>query len=254
MTSLQISRGFHRLGIFAALLSFTVCVIVGSNKYDPAGWWIGGVALAAASYGLSRLLGWSVNGFYSPAPATAVAATAAPGRIEPSFAAGASNSKSAGNVATVASPDNRWPKASDGSPPTIGGWLVLPALSTFLAPLFLIKGMYDLIPAFRALPQLSADLQAFVVISGVVNLALVVSWGFACYLLANRKRTFPTVFMMLMIISALVVSADQVASVQLLGSSVDHDGMRDLMRAIVGVVVWVPYMLRSKRVAATFVG
>jgi hypothetical protein len=30
--------------------------------------------------------------------------------------------------------------------------------------------------------------------------------------------------------------------------------MRDLMRSIVGVLIWVPYVLRSKRVAATFVG
>ena len=254
MSSLQISRGFHRLGIFAALLSFTVCVIIGSNKYDPAGWWIGGIALAAISYGLSRLLGWSVNGFYSSPPEQAVAVAAAPGRIEPSFAAEVSSPRSAATIAMVTAPESRWPKSSDGSPPTIGGWLVLPALSTFLAPLFLLKGMYDLIPAFSALPQLRADLQAFVMVSGVVNLALAVSWAYACYLLANRKRAFPTLFMTLMIVSALVVSADQVASVQLLGSKVDQDGMRDLMRAIVGVVVWVPYMLRSKRVAATFVG
>lgn len=253
MTSLQISRGFHRLGIFAALLSFTICVIIGSNKYDPAGWWIGGIMLAATAYGLSRLLGWSVNGFYSPPSEPAVAVPASPGRVEPSLGAGVSNPRNADTTAVVAPPDTRWAKAPDGSPPTIGGWLVLPALSTFLAPLFLLKGLYDLIPAFSALSQLRPDLQAFVVASGVVNLALTASWGYACYLLANRKRAFPAVFMALMIISALVVSADQVASVQLLGTLVDQDGVRDLMRAIVGVVVWVPYMLRSKRVAATFV-
>ncbi|MBN9438831.1 DUF2569 domain-containing protein [Bosea sp. (in: a-proteobacteria)] len=259
MSAIQVSKGFHRFGIFLSALTFVVCIVAGAREFDPSSWWAAGAILALAAYGLSRLLGWSVNGFRSPAIAQAGRGniaerpTAQPHREaegQPRHAALSSA------VPTVSPPsrDSRWSPLPDGSPPNLGGWLLLPALSTFLAPLFVLAGLFTLYPVVQVFGRLNGTMQAYVAISVAINVGLAVAWIYACILLAKRRRAFPGLFMGLLIMSAVLVSGDIVAASSLLNIQPDSSSYRDLGRALSGVVIWVPYMLMSKRVAATFIG
>lgn len=68
---MNISRGFHRIGIVLAafpLISaiFWVSVVIwggGSEKETPAGFAILSLIIAAAVYALARGIGWIVQGF-----------------------------------------------------------------------------------------------------------------------------------------------------------------------------------------------
>lgn len=252
MSAVQISKGFHRFGIFLGFLTFVICIVAGAREYDPSSWWAGGAILALAAYGLSRLLGWSVNGFRPAAIDSANRLTTS----APPIRQARSELDEGAQHAAVSTParDSRWEPQPDGSPPAIGGWLLLPLLSTFLAPLFLLVGLSELYPAVQAFGRLNGILQTYIAVAVAINVGLAVSWAYACVLLVKRRRSFPGLFIGLLIVSAIVVSADIIAASSLLNIPPDSGSYRDLGRAFVGVAIWVPYMLKSKRVAATFIG
>lgn len=259
MSAIQVSKGFHRFGIFLGVLTFVVCIVAGAREFDPSSWWAAGAILALAAYGLSRLLGWSVNGFRSPAMDQAdrgniAERSTAQQRREPEAPLRPAALSSDAPTVSPPSRDSRWSPQPDGSPPNLGGWLLLPALNTFLAPLFFLVSLFALYPVVQAFGRLNGTMQAYVAISVAINVGLAVAWIYACFLLAKRRRAFPGLFMELLIVSAVVISGDIVAASSLLNIQPDGSSYRDLGRAFVGVAIWVPYMLRSKRVAATFIG
>lgn len=259
MAAIQVSRGFHRFGIFLGMLALVVCIVVGSGRYDPTPWWIGGVLLALAAYGLSRLLGWSINGFLSPPAEGSVQRPAAKSATKPVFSepnVASHDQHLMDDAPSVASPaqETRWQPQPDGSPPALGGWLLLPALSTFLSPFFIMSGLIELYPAMQAFSRVNGTLQTYIAASVAINAALAIAWVYACFLLVKRRREFPGLFMGLLLISAVVVCGDIVAAATLLNIQPESSSYRDLGRAFVGAAIWVPYMLRSKRVAATFIG
>lgn len=258
MAAIQVSRGFHRFGIFLGVLALVVCIVMGAGRYDPIPWWIGGVLLALATYGLSRLLGWSINGFLSPPAKGVVERTGAKSSTEPVLGApkvACHDQHLTADAPLVASPatETRWQPQPNGSPPVLGGWLLLPALSTFLSPIFVMVGLIELYPAMQVFNRVSGTLQTYIAASVAINATLAIAWVYACLLLAKRRRRFPSLFMGLLLISAVVVCGDIVAAATLLNIQPESSSFRDLGRAFVGVAIWVPYMLRSKRVAATFV-
>ncbi|MBN9438326.1 DUF2569 domain-containing protein [Bosea sp. (in: a-proteobacteria)] len=259
MSAIQVSKGFHRFGIFLGALTFVVCIVAGAREFDPSSWWAAGAILALTAYGLSRLLGWSVNGFRSPVMSQAGTGHIAerstpPQRLEPEAPIEPQAVSSDAPTVSPPSRDSRWSPQPDGSPPNLGGWLLLPALNTFLAPLFLLASLFALYPVMQAFGRLNGTMQAYVAISVAINVGLAAAWVYACILLAKRRSAFPGLFIGLLMVSALVVSGDIVAASTLLDIQPDSSSYRDLARAFVGVAIWVPYMLRSKRVAATFIG
>lgn len=259
MSAIQVSKGFHRFGIFLGVLTFVVCVVVGARAFDPSSWWAAGAILSPAAYGLSRLLGWSVNGFRSPAIAQAdkgvvAEQSAAPPLREPERQSQQAPSPSYTPAVSAPDPDGRWMPQPDGSPPNIGGWLLLPALSTVLTPVYVLIGLFALYPVVQAFGRLDGILQAYVALSVAINVGLAGAWIYAFVLLVKRRRSFPDLYIALLIVSAVVVSADIIAASSLLNIQPDSSSYRDLGRALGGVAIWVPYMLRSKRVAATFIG
>lgn len=257
MAAIQISRGFHRFGIFLGVLALVICIVVGSGHYDPAPWWIGGMLLALTAYGLSRLLGWSINGFLSSPTKDIGKSPVARFATEPALGTPEVASQHLTDGAPAVAPpvrDMRWQPQSDGSPPALGGWLLLPTLSTFLSPFFIAAGLIEIYPAVQVFGRVSGTLQAYIAASVAINLGLAISWIYACFLLAKRRRSFPSLFIGLLLISAVVVCGDLIAASSLLNIQLESSSYRDLGRAFLGVAVWVPYMLRSKRVAATFIG
>ena len=151
--------------------------------------------------------------------------------------------------------------ARDG-PEGIGGWLILPVIGLVLTPL---RGLYQLsqLTGLKdSLSFLSSGQTTFLVIETLFSLAIAVVLPIALLvLLFNKKSAFPRLYIIwavlclaflvidLIVVQALFKDVFAAGGVEL----IDADTMRDILRTVVLVAVWVPYMINSRRVRNTFV-
>jgi hypothetical protein len=75
------------------------------------------------------------------------------------------------------------------------------------------------------------------------------------YRFFTKSKHFPKWYIGVAVFSLFFIVADAFAVKPVLPSEpiFDPDTVKELMRAVIMVVIWVPYMLVSKRVKATFV-
>lgn len=134
----------------------------------------------------------------------------------------------------------------------IGGWLVLPALGTYLSPLYKAYSAYDVLRYYSdGLPLAS---KFFIVGFGLACIGLAFAWLYACVLLSRLDNIFPNVYVGLLIVEIVIAVSSAVLVTQYFGATLEQDDIKETMRPIVMAVVWIPYMLVSKRVRATFYG
>ncbi|MFC0445014.1 DUF2569 domain-containing protein [Pseudidiomarina halophila] len=146
----------------------------------------------------------------------------------------------------------------------IGGWLYLVAFGVIMSPLFLsveyipmfvdyVNGAYELtsnpnskfyVPYLELLLNVEMLANAFMLL---VSLWLV-------YLFFSKHRWFPRVFIFLCAFSPLLLIADAWIVLKLMPDlvTIDQATVVDIIRAIIYALIWIPYMLISKRVKNTF--
>ena len=148
----------------------------------------------------------------------------------------------------------------------IGGWLILVVIGLLISPIrlshFLLTnhwpifrdGVWEVLttPGTEAYHALWAPLLAFEIIGnlGSIVLALVTLW----FLMRKSRRT-PAFAIGCLVWSAAIVVIDFFAAdlIPAVAAQSDPDSIKELVRALVGAAIWVPYFLVSKRVKATFV-
>lgn len=154
---------------------------------------------------------------------------------------------------------------------TIGGWLILVAISLFLsffAPLmFFIElsfifepdlWIYFTDPASEGYHGMFSYLIYFEVFA---NLTLVVFLIVIVMLFFKKKSAFPQYFIVYIIVSLFVVLTDVILADMVFGSYPDdwgltasfEDNIGQMFGAFVYATVWIPYMITSTRVKKTFV-
>ena len=147
----------------------------------------------------------------------------------------------------------------------LGGWLVLVAIGLFSRPLFSLASLVndyarffdarvtetltdaasaDHAPGFGAL--ICAEISALILFF-IASIWLLV-------LFFQKRRLFPKVFNILMI-SALVWGVLDIVWADVVFPNATDDGssMKELIRTFIGCLIWIPYMLTSRRVEVTFV-
>lgn len=147
----------------------------------------------------------------------------------------------------------------------IGGWLILVAIGLCLQPLLLLKALYDNVGIFRAdtwdalttpgSPAYHPLWAPFLIAEAGANLVLLAWAGVLLYVFFTKARRFPRMAVAYLAVSLLAVLADfavanaiPAARAQLTASEFGQVG-----RSMIGAAIWIPYFLRSRRVAATFV-
>lgn len=148
----------------------------------------------------------------------------------------------------------------------LGGWLILVAIGLILSPFWIVSTLLTIhLPiftdgTFALVTSTSSEyftpgfslLMSYEVLG---NLILFFFIFYLLYLFFSKSKSFPLffiysrvgylVFILLDIIFAKVVFPSETVF--------DPTTARELFQAIFGAAIWIPYMLRSKRVKNTFI-
>lgn len=148
----------------------------------------------------------------------------------------------------------------------IGGWLTFVALGLLVTPVVLVihllgtylplltdgtlQALSD--PSSEAYHPLWIPLITFEVVG---NLLMLLGYCYLLYTFFKRSETFPKSYIFLTIASLIFIAVDFFAAdlIPAVAEQDDSEMLEQLIRAAIGCAIWVPYMLKSKRVKATFV-
>jgi len=151
-------------------------------------------------------------------------------------------------------------------PSGLGGWLILVAIGLVLNPLkigalvvatflpIFQNGTWALLttPGEEAYHVLWGPVILFELVGNLVMIAIAVA---LLVLFFRRSRHFPKTYIFFMLGSLLFILVDAWAVSLVLPEEpiLDPETLKEVMRWALACVIWVPYMLSSKRVANTFV-
>ncbi len=146
------------------------------------------------------------------------------------------------------------------------GWLILVGIGTVIAPIaVMITLMSEMAPVLSdgTWEALTTEGSEFyhplwgTLITGEIcfNLALILVGGFAIYLFFTKNYRFPRVYIGIVVASLVftVLDAGLLSMILPTEPMFDAESMRSLGRNVAAACIWIPYMLISKRVRATFV-
>lgn len=167
--------------------------------------------------------------------------------------------------ATAAAPAPRQPSWSDG-PQGIGGWLLLPLLGLIVSPFRLGWSlMNDLAPVFTGdtwaaltVPGAQAyhPLWApYLVFEMLANLGVMLFGLYALWSFLRKSRRTPRLMVTWFALLVVVQLVDHFVG-QMIPAVANQTGQgqtQEVGRSIFAAILWIPYFLKSQRVANTFV-
>lgn len=152
-------------------------------------------------------------------------------------------------------------------PRGIGGWLILPLLGLILTPFRIgLQTVSDVLPAVQpatwsalTTPGSKAyhPLWAPAIIFELgANAMLILFSVVLVWLFFRKSRRVPLLMIvwLLAIIAAQGIDLAFANQIPAVAALPDTDAIKNLVRSVVGAVIWVPYFLVSKRVKNTFTG
>ncbi len=148
----------------------------------------------------------------------------------------------------------------------LGGWLILVGIGIILSPLKIIalifpvysdifsNGSWEALttPGSEAYNSLWAPiLMGEILINGV----LVIAWLFIVFLFFSKKMAFPKWYIGILLFTLvfILVDAFSIKAVMPNEPVFDPETIKALGQTLIATLIWVPYMLVSKRVKATFI-
>lgn len=147
----------------------------------------------------------------------------------------------------------------------IRGWLIVPLIGLFIIPIRIFLLFFkDLVPIFtqghwNVLTTPGTDayhpLWAPLIIFECVGNAVFVIFSIVLLVLFFRKsRLLPKLMVFYLILNLLFVVGDFFFAdlIPAVAEQSNPQDVKELGRAIIGVIIWVPYFLVSKRVKQTF--
>lgn len=148
----------------------------------------------------------------------------------------------------------------------LGGWLILVGIGVIVSPLRLAleigplfyslftNGSFEYLttPGTEAYHQLWWPLLMFELVFNVLMLIAAVG---LIYLFFSKHYLFPKVYIAVALISLVFIPLDAwFGSFVITDEAMfDPETTKEFVRVLIGAAIWVPYMLVSERVKATFV-
>lgn len=144
----------------------------------------------------------------------------------------------------------------------LDGWLILVAIGLVISPFSLIFDLYSIVQAYQEIPWEELDaqaigtaLKALVVGEFVVNSILFIFLLLVIRLFFKKHYLFPKAYIVLLVIFLVLIPLDSwLVNLLIPAEEVfDFDTLKSTIRIALQCLIWIPYMLVSKRVKNTFV-
>ena len=148
----------------------------------------------------------------------------------------------------------------------LGGWLILVGLGIVVSPLRIIallfptyseiftNGSWEVLttPGTEAYNPLWGP----IIIGEIsINGALAIAWLFITFLFFTKKKAFPKWYIGILLFTLVFILIDALAIKSVMPNELifDPETIKEFGRSLIVTLIWVPYMLVSKRVKATFI-
>jgi len=153
----------------------------------------------------------------------------------------------------------------------IGGWLIIVGIGLFINTIMLVIGISESISLFTngAVDYLSNPTSDVYIpgYSGILKFELILdvlfifASAYLIYLFFKKSTRFPKYYIYFLVASAVYLLIDYLvfssfsfpAEVQATMNEIMSEQTTEMARAFISAVIWSSYMLKSKRVKATFV-
>ncbi len=146
------------------------------------------------------------------------------------------------------------------------GWLILVGIGIVAAP---VRMLYSLVPVYKpifedgsweAISVMTSELYnpslSYLIIGEIIINAIIFIGALTLiYYYFKKHYLFPKVYISLILLSLIFIPLDAwIVTKVLPGETMfDPETMKEFLKTILAVVIWVPYMLISERVKLTFV-
>jgi len=147
----------------------------------------------------------------------------------------------------------------------LGGWLILVGIGLIISPIRIAAIEFTILGLFfdgtwSAISNSTSEfynpmLAAIIPLEFVLNLAFVFGFIFLIYLFFTKSDIFPRWFITIYAANLAFIFLDAVVVKVAVPDQplLDPETTKEFARSLVACAVWIPYMLKSKRVEATFV-
>ena len=149
----------------------------------------------------------------------------------------------------------------------LGGWLIIVGVQVVLFPIVItITFAYDFLPLIQkgnweALIKFGSEaytplFRMLIIGETFFNLSLLIVSLYQVHLFFNQHYLFPKIFIAILTISLIYILVDAwIASLILPKETMfEPQTIGEIAHILIACLIWIPYMLESKRVKATFVG
>ena len=147
----------------------------------------------------------------------------------------------------------------------LGGWLILVGFGVVFTPFRLLKIINDIyLPIFKdgsweLLTDPASDsyipyFDIFIISELLVNIAFVLLGVYLIYLFFSKHYRFPKLYIVFIVANLVFLIVDALLASLLFDIPVfDEEFAREIVRPLISLFIWIPYLLVSKRVKVTFV-
>lgn len=148
----------------------------------------------------------------------------------------------------------------------LGGWLILVGIGVVISP---IRLLVTFIPSYKPIFE-DGTWEALTTVSSEVydplwgplligeiayNSIMVAASAYLIYLFFSKHYLFPKIYIAIVTVSLVFIPLDAWLVTKVLPTEpmFDPETTKEFVRVLIVGIIWVPYMLISKRVKATFV-
>lgn len=149
----------------------------------------------------------------------------------------------------------------------IGGWLILVGIGLVLMPFLLAYGVFDSLPllsngGLETMNSLIPGLGSAIAFELALDTILIFVTLYLAFLFKDKKKNFPKYYIWYLSASIIYLVLDYMILASFSTTNSEMRGILDstlseslgsLIRTTVASVIWIAYMLKSKRVAGTFI-
>lgn len=148
----------------------------------------------------------------------------------------------------------------------LGGWLILIGLGIVISPLKIMAQLFSTYTeifsnaSWKVLITPGTEvynplLGTILIGELLINVSLILAWIFIAILFFSEKKSFPKYYISILLFTLLFIVIDALAIKLIMPDEpiFDAETTKDFGRVLIFSLIFIPYMLLSKRVKATFI-